>query len=89
MNIYNNLEIRCPRLGHEVPFSYCRREAGDLPCLKILSCWQPFFPVESMLKEEMPAEVWVRFMERKPKDKLVTIIDLIEAAKRRREREAG
>lgn len=24
--------IRCPKLGDEMTFAYCLREAGDLPC---------------------------------------------------------
>lgn len=80
----DQLEMRCPRLGHEVAFFYCRRESGDLPCSRILSCWQPFFPVEAFLKGSMPPDLWQQFISQAPKDKVVTLIDLIEAAQRRR-----
>ena len=88
MEHFNNLEIRCAHLGHEVSFSYCRQESGDLPCLRILSCWRPVLPVESMLKRSMSPETWERFSQRRPKDKLVTILGLIEEAKSRRKRES-
>jgi hypothetical protein len=35
MKSYRELIMRCPRLGGEVPFSYCEREAGDLPCRQV------------------------------------------------------
>ena len=84
MTRYDHLELRCPRLGHEVPFSYCRYEGGDLPCTRVLSCWQPFFPAEAYLKGNMPPDLWERFVNQTPKEKVITLIDLIEAARKRR-----
>ncbi|MBN1383043.1 MAG: hypothetical protein JXA41_15365 [Deltaproteobacteria bacterium] len=81
---YDHLEIRCPRLGGEVKFAYCRRESGDRPCARTITCWQSFFPVEQFLKDNMPEEDWERFTREQPKDKVTTLIDLIEAAKKRR-----
>jgi hypothetical protein len=83
MDQYNHLEIRCPRLGHELNFSYCRREAGDLPCQRTIKCWQAFFPVEAHLRESLSAAEWGRFLRQSPGDKMTTIIDLIEQAKAR------
>ena len=84
MRSYDTLEIRCPRLGHEVAFSYCRRESGETPCSRVLSCWQPFFPVAAYLKSCLPTDCWERFASQTPKEKVVTLIDMIEAAKKRR-----
>jgi hypothetical protein len=83
MHRYDNLEIRCPRLGHELKFSYCRRESGDLPCHRTIRCWQPFFPVEAYLGEILSAAEWERFSRQGPGDKMTTLIDLIERAKSR------
>jgi hypothetical protein len=83
MNPYDHLEIRCPRLGHELNFSYCRREAGDMPCHRTIKCWQSFFPVEAYLREIMPAAEWERFSQQVPGEKVATLIDLIEQAKKR------
>jgi hypothetical protein len=83
MDQYDHLEIRCPRLGHELNFSYCRREAGDLPCQRTIKCWQTFFPVEAYLRENMSAAEWERFSRQIQEDKLTTLIDLIEQAKAR------
>jgi hypothetical protein len=80
---YDHLEIRCPRLGHELHFSYCRTEAGDLPCLRTVKCWQPFFSVEAYLREILTAAQWERFTSQVPSDKMATLVDLIEQAKSR------
>jgi hypothetical protein len=73
--------IRCPRLGGEVTFAYCVVEGGDLPCPRILVCWQPYFPAESYLKEKLTPEQWDHWCNRKPKDKMSTLLDLIEQAR--------
>lgn len=87
MKNYDNLEIRCPRLGGEVTFSYCEQEGGDNPCVRIITCWQSFFPVEAYLKGRMSQEAWERFLGHAPKDKVSTLIELIEAAKIRKKKD--
>lgn len=80
---YDHKEMRCPRLGGEVQFSYCRRESGNLPCPRIMVCWQAFLPVEQFLMENMAPEDWEQFSRQQPKDKVTTLLDLIEATKKR------
>ena len=76
------LWMRCPRLGGEAPFTYCLQEAGELPCHRIVVCWQPFFPVESYLRKWLSPKKWEEFTARKPKEKIVSLLELIEEAKR-------
>jgi len=83
MHAYDHLEIRCPRLGHELNFSYCRTEAGDMPCHRTIKCWQAFFPVEAHLKEILSEAQRERFSRQSQPDKMTTLIDLIEQAKAR------
>jgi len=83
MGSYGDLAIRCPRLGGEVTFSYCEREAGELPCRRIVQCWEAGFPVETHLRETMTHAVWERFCGQVPQDRIATLLDLVEAAKRR------
>jgi hypothetical protein len=47
---------RCPRLGHELTFGYCRRETGGKPCRLILDCWWERFDVRSFLQAHLPEE---------------------------------
>lgn len=77
--------IRCPRLGGEVFFEYCAREGGDLPCHRIVLCWQPYFPVETFLRERLSAKQWNNWLERTPKSKIGSLLELIEEAKKRTE----
>jgi hypothetical protein len=84
MKTYHDLIARCPRLGDEVPFSYCEKEAGELPCRQVVRCWEARFPVEAHLRQALGEEPWERFCGQAPKDRLMTLLDLAEAAKRRR-----
>jgi hypothetical protein len=74
--------IRCPRLGGEVTFGYCRIEGGNLPCMRIVACWQSALPIESFLKEALTPDQLERFMGTSPKDKVSTLVELIESAKK-------
>ncbi|MGV8074390.1 MAG: hypothetical protein AB2L11_07540 [Syntrophobacteraceae bacterium] len=76
------LKIRCPRLGGEVTFAYCRQEGGELPCARIVSCWQAFFDVEAYFKERLTPQQWEDCFGGGPKDKISALLELIEEAKR-------
>ena len=77
--------IRCPRLGHQIAFSYCRSENRGLPCSKTLSCWYGRFLVEDFLRQELAPEEWEKTFERPPKPKILSLVDLIEQAKKAKE----
>jgi hypothetical protein len=74
--------IRCPKLGDEMTFAYCLREAGDLPCARVITCWQSAFGVAVLLKELLSPNEWERFTCTQPKDKVTSLIEIIENAKR-------
>jgi hypothetical protein len=86
MESYPDRVMRCPRLGGEVRFSYCEREAGELPCRLVIRCWESDFPVEAVLRETMAPEAWDRFCKQIPQDRMTTLLDIVEAAKKRREK---
>ncbi|MBW1981071.1 MAG: hypothetical protein JRJ12_07600 [Deltaproteobacteria bacterium] len=83
--MYDHLEIRCPKLGHQVNFGYCRQENNTLPCARAILCWQPYFPVALYLREKLTRAEWDRCFNQQPKEKIVSLLELIEAAKKRRE----
>ena len=74
----------CPRLGHEVSFSYCLGcgENGG-PCWKIADCWWETFDVLGYLKEKYPEEMVSALLNARPKPKITSILELIEQAKQR------
>jgi len=84
MEKYDHLEIRCPRLGGEVSFAYCKQEGKDLPCPRIIACWQAHIPVEAFLREILTQKEWDLCFNRVPKDRMTTLIEIIEAAKKRK-----
>lgn len=81
---FDDLQIRCPKLGGEVTFAYCRQEAGSLPCPRVVVCWYLYFPVQSHLEQILTEDEWERFCSYKPKDKVTTLVELIEQAKKRK-----
>ena len=74
--------IRCPKLGHQITFTYCRSESMGLPCFKILDCWFDQFLVEEYLRKELKPEDWDKVFDRPQKPKVLSLLELIEEAKR-------
>lgn len=83
MTQVDEYSIRCPRLGHEVTFFYCRSENNGLPCFKTLDCWFQRFPVEDYLRERLSREEWIEVFEKKSQTKVQSLLELIEEAKKR------
>jgi hypothetical protein len=84
----DDCKIRCPRLGHQITFSYCRLENRGRPCFKTLDCWFQHFPVDEYLRNELDPEDWEQIFGRPPKPKMLTLLELIEAAKERHKGES-
>ena len=75
---------RCPKLGGEVPFSYCRVHpdyAG--PCPKVLDCWWEIFDVKEVLRQALPPDEYDRLASaRPPASKMFQILDSVQQAKK-------
>ena len=71
---------RCPMLGHDVCFSYCRRPGGELPCGRIGDCWWETFDVESFVRAHYSDEQ-VRQILATPKPKMLSLVELIQKAR--------
>lgn len=78
----DSFQIRCPRLGQQIHFSYCRRENMGLPCFKTLDCWHIHFQVVEYLKRELSAGQWHDAFEKPPTPKMVSLAELIDKAQR-------
>ena len=81
-----DLLLRCPRLGHEVTFGYCRQETRGTPCRLILNCWWEQFDVRSFLQANLP-EADMAQVERAgdspPPAKVLSLVEMIQQAKDR------
>jgi hypothetical protein len=75
-------KIRCPKLGHQIQFSYCRFEQVNFPCSKILDCWYEHFNVEDHLTEVLTPEAKEKLFNPIQKPKLLSLVELIEQAKK-------
>jgi len=80
----NENKIRCPRLGHQIHFSYCRQENQGLPCFKTLDCWHTHFNVQDFLRTELTEEQWEKVFTRRVKPKMLSLLELIEQAKKQK-----
>lgn len=80
---YDSLEIRCRLLGHQVPFQYCRSSNQDLPCRKIMDCWWERVEIEPYLRDNFTPEELNRSVFAESKTKIVSLIELIEKAKKK------
>jgi hypothetical protein len=74
---------RCPRLGHDVAFAYCRTLEGATICPRILDCWWEIFGVERFLREQLSEEEFAALAVPRPaKPKVLSLVELIEQAKK-------
>ena len=73
---------RCPMLGHDIPFSYCRAPGSDLPCRRVFDCWWETF--EAFIRRHY-SEADVEKILSAPKDKRLSLVELIEKARKVRE----
>ena len=77
---------RCPRLGQEMTFGYCRQETRGRPCRLILDCWWERFDVRSFLQANLAEEAMAQ-VERAgaapPPSKVLSLVDTIQQAKDR------
>lgn len=77
---------RCPRLGHELAFAYCRQESRGKPCRLILDCWWERFDVRSFLQAHLPAAGMAqveRASAAPPPPKVLSLVEMIEQARQR------
>jgi len=79
----NTFQIRCPKLGHQVYFAYCRLENTGRPCIRTLDCWYRYFAVEAHLRAELSDEEWRACFEEPAKPKVLSLLEMIEAAQQR------
>ncbi len=77
--------IRCPRLGHQINYPYCRSENNGLPCFKTLDCWYTHFDVQVCLRDQLTQDDFKKIFENKTAPKILSLVDLIEQARQGKE----
>ena len=77
---YDDKTVRCPRVGGDVNFKFCRSENNMLPCRWVVGCWQTRIRVDKFLDEHYSKEELARtFLP--PKPKIESLLELMERAK--------
>jgi hypothetical protein len=79
---HDSLSRRCPMLGHEVAFSYCRRPGQENPCSRMFDCWWEAIDIRAFVADNYSEEIQ-NAMTQPPKPKMLSLIELIEQARRR------
>ena len=79
----DSFQIRCPRLGQQIHFSYCRQENMGLPCFKTLDCWHIHFPVVDYLRQELTDAEWGESFEKPVTPKILSLAQLIDKAQKK------
>jgi hypothetical protein len=76
---HDDKTMRCPRVGGEINFRFCRFENNMLPCRFIVGCWQMQMDIEAFLDEHYSEEELNRIFA-SPRPKMETLVDLMEKA---------
>lgn len=79
---FEDKEIRCPKLGGQVSFSYCRIETLGRPCSRAVRCWSEQFDAEQYFRQQMSDEDFAAVFLAPPPSKMGTLLELIEQAKK-------
>lgn len=82
---FDDLLIRCPMLGGEVPFRYCRTLNEELPCRKIIICWEFRIEIGKFLGDHYSLDQIQKALAPPMKTRLETILELVEKAKKIKE----
>jgi hypothetical protein len=82
---HDALIIYCPQLGGEIPFRYCRMVNEDLPCRRIMVCWEFRIEISKFLTNHYSFEQIEHALAPPTKTRIDTILELIEKAKKIKE----
>ena len=79
---YDALIIYCPQLGGEIPFRYCRTVNEDLPCRKIMVCWEFRIEISKFMGEHYSMDQIQCALTPPTQTRLDTILEIVEKAKK-------
>jgi len=77
---YDEQEIRCPRLGGQVNFKFCRTSEAPF-CHRIIICWAERIDIGTFLSENYTPEQIHSALNKPKATKLEQILKAMEKAK--------
>ncbi len=72
------INLRCPQLGHQVPFKYCRCSNDNLPCRKIINCWSDDINVIEFLENNYDSQDLEKAFGITHSNKMIKIFDILK-----------
>ena len=79
---FDDRELRCPQLGGQVPFKYCRTMAAGLPSARLSECWGDRLDVAAFLSGNYTPEQLQQITA--PPGRLETIFETLARVKAER-----
>ena len=76
INDHDAKKRRCPMLGHELTFAYCREPGRETPCAKIFDCWWERFDITGFIRAHYPPEAIAKILEPK-QPKVASLYDIV------------
>lgn len=84
-DVFDHVEVRCPKLGGEVTFGYCRKLQDGLPCRRALICFELKFPADIYFQKVLRKETYVRIFTSEPENRVERLINTVAQASKRLE----
>jgi len=81
MDQYDDKTIRCPRVGGEVNFRFCRFENNMHPCRWMVGCWEMRVDMNKFMTDHYSKEEMDRIFT-PPRPKIESLLNLVEKAKK-------
>jgi hypothetical protein len=78
----------CPKLGHQIAFSYCRIPGMETPCSKIYDCWWEAFDITAFMDKNYSEETRKK-VTAPPPPKAMSLLDIMKQAQERIQRDEG
>jgi len=77
LNEHDQRTLYCRKLGHHLPFSYCRQEHNGLPCTAVERCWGHIFDVSAYLQAHFKEEELAHLKTERP-PKIASILEIVQ-----------
>ena len=84
-DVFDHVEVRCPKLGGEVTFGYCRLLQDGLPCRRALVCFEFKFPVDIYFQQVLKEETYTRIFTSVPENRVERLMNTVAQASQRLE----
>jgi hypothetical protein len=83
--VFDHIEVRCPKMGHQINFGYCRAMSDGLPCARAINCFYYSFPAEAYFRRVLKEETFARIFLSEQPNRYESFLKTVSEAKERLE----